>query len=103
MEVNQITDITLFGFTFLSIACGWIVGYTKGVINGYNHAKAEGLDEHPIINVVFWETDNQDEFLFNDMLSGDFIVKGSFDDCINMIKPEGDQRVVFSHGDKDEQ
>ena len=102
--MNQLTDLTLFGFVLLSVVIGWISGYTKGVINGYNHAQSEGIKEYPISNVYFFETGNEDEFLFIDMVTGKHITKGSFEECIELVKSDDtSKKVVFSQGDSGEE
>jgi hypothetical protein len=88
----------------ISVITGWTVGYTKGVINGYDHAQAEGLSEYPIANVYFFKTGNEEEFLFTDMATGKHITKGTFEDCIEIVNSgDADRKVVFSRGDEDEQ
>ncbi len=102
--VNQLTDLTLFGFLLVSIALGWGFGYTKGVINGYKHAKSEDLEEYPITNVYFYETDIEDKFSFVNMVTGELITVGSFDDCIECVQSKNlDKKVVFAKGDQNEQ
>lgn len=101
--MNQLTDLTLFGFIVLSVAVGWTLGYMKGVINGYNHVQAEGIKEYPISNVYFFETENEDEYMFIDMVTGKHITKGSFEECIELVKSDDtSKKVVFSQGDKGE-
>lgn len=101
--MNQLTDATLFGFILFSVSVGWLLGYFKGVINGYNHAQQEGIDDYPIANVYFFETGNKEEFMFTDMATGKHITKGTFEECIELVKSEdADKKVVFSAGDKNE-
>ena len=105
MEVmNSLSDLSLFGFIFFSVAVGWFIGYTRGVINGYNHAHAEGLEEYPISNVYFFETDTEDKYSFIDMVTGRMITVGTFDECLELVRSNNaEKKVVFSKGDKDEQ
>lgn len=96
--VNQFSDITLFVMIFISIGLGWALGYSSGVIAGYNHAKAEGVDSYPIANVYFFATENEDEYIFVDALTNEHILKGSFDDCTKKFTLAGKDRVVFMKG-----
>ena len=104
MEMNQFTDTALFCGIFLSVGAGWFLGYSKGVINGYRHAKAEEMEEHPIANIMFNATDNEDEYMFVNMATGEFVLKGSFDDCIEKVKgSNANKMVIFTNGDDEDE
>lgn len=102
--INQLSDLTLFGLIFFAIAIGWTIGYIKGVVNGYNHAQEEGIQEYPVRNVYFFETDKEEQYSFVDMVTGANILVGSFDECIEYVKArDSSKKIVFSKGDSDEQ
>jgi hypothetical protein len=101
--VNTLTDLTLFGFLLLSVAVGWTIGYYKGIINGYKHAKSEDVEEYPVTNVYFYDTDEQEVYSFVNMVTGEFITSGTFEECIEKVKSKDTSKlVVFSKGEKDE-
>lgn len=101
--MNQFTDISLFGVIFFSVACGWAIGHFKGVIAGYNHAKAEEQEGYPIANIYFYSTDNEDQFSFVDMATGEFVFAGTMEDCAKELrKGNPAKKIVFSIGDEDD-
>jgi hypothetical protein len=102
--VNTLTDLTLFVFLLLAVVIGWTTGYYKGLITGYNYAKSEEIDKYPVANVYFYDTDKEDEYSFVNMVTGEFITSGSFNECIEKLKSKDTSKlVVFSKGEKDEQ
>lgn len=102
--MNQLSDLSLFGFIFVSVGIGWVIGYMKGVLNGYHHAKAEEVEKYPITNVYFYETDKEDVYSFVDMVTGNLVIVGSFDECIEQVTSKNaNKKVVFSKGADDEQ
>jgi hypothetical protein len=102
-NLNSFTDIAFFVCIFISIAVGWFIGYAKGVVSGYNHAAEEESIEYPILNVYFYESSEEEKYTFNEMISGDFIMLGSIEECIKKLKSEfPEKKIVFSRGDKNE-
>ena len=92
----------VFLFILVGTAVGWMVGYKSGHQAGYIMANMDGLFDSPIINVEM-DSVGENTYLFYHLLSGEFIIKGSVQDCNDRIleeierdNPEAEIRIIYS-------
>ncbi len=91
------SDWLIYLFIFIGVIVGYLFGYFSGVVNGYNYAQDEKLKAHPIRNIEMYES--EDKFNFVDMVTGDFIMRGTVEECIELLhKTDDEQKLVFSKG-----
>ncbi len=89
-------DWLIYLFILIGVAVGYLVGNFRGVVNGYTYAKSEVLDEYPIMNIEMFESDNAYNFI--DMATGEFIMRGTIEQCIEYIHKDSERKIVFSKG-----
>ena len=107
MEINNsLSNYALFGLILISVIAGWLMGFTRGFITGFRSGSEvdEEPELHPIVNVYFTGEENKKNFY--EMLSGELLVSGDFEDCtkfLSSVRGDNETRVVYSRQPDDKE